>query len=274
MEDKINILIIEDDPAFLKMLRQLLKRIAPAAQIEEAGDCVTAIKKLENQSFDCALLDHNLPDGYGTDLLQEFQCQTDGSIPVIFMTAQGDENLAVSALKKGASDYIPKDKMTADTLERSIRTTLKTHELDIRARQAEHELFESERQHRSILNRMADIVFRLDTERKISQINAGCRQLGYRPNDLLGHPIEQLIEYDGSEETLSTIATRRFDERATRDFPVNFKTLDGDTRPVSLSSFGLWNLPNDIILQDNAEKQFVETLCFGRFIESPDSALS
>ncbi len=59
----------------------------------------------EDNNFDLILLDNNLGDGTGIDLLKMIE----GAIPVIFITGKGSEEIAVEAMKLGAFDYIVKD---------------------------------------------------------------------------------------------------------------------------------------------------------------------
>ena len=60
---------------------------------------------LESHRFDVVLLDYMLGDGTGFDLLDAVRSGT----PVIFVTGSGDEEIAVKAIKSGATDYLAKD---------------------------------------------------------------------------------------------------------------------------------------------------------------------
>ncbi|MCW3787481.1 response regulator [Plebeiibacterium sediminum] len=65
-------------------------------------------RKLVNNFYDVALLDINLPDGYGTELLVDL-VENNSPAVIIMLTGAGDEEVAVTALKSGADDYIVKD---------------------------------------------------------------------------------------------------------------------------------------------------------------------
>lgn len=98
------ILIVEDEPLLRKRL---------AAYLESQGAVCTAVgtvaegrNALENLAFDYALMDVNLPDGLGLDLIEVAQEQ--GDIPVVIMTADGGWQVAVEAMKRGAADYLAK----------------------------------------------------------------------------------------------------------------------------------------------------------------------
>ncbi len=101
----VRILIVDDE----KLIRwSLFERLsADGYDVVSAADCATARNFLERESFDVAMLDLNLPDGKGMDLLklvQERQMDTS----VIIMTAFSTVDSAVDAMKLGAEDYVSK----------------------------------------------------------------------------------------------------------------------------------------------------------------------
>jgi len=75
---------------------------------------------------DCILLDYNLPDGDGIEVLNQLRNDS-GEHPcaIVILTAYGGEELAVRAMKAGASDYLPKGWLSADTLPRTVFMRLK-----------------------------------------------------------------------------------------------------------------------------------------------------
>lgn len=100
-----SILIIDDE----EKLRNLLTRIISLEGFEvlQAGDCKTAIKKLEQNEIDVVLCDVKLPDGNGVDLAKKIKDKF--QIPeIILLTAYGNIPDGVQAIKNGAFDYITK----------------------------------------------------------------------------------------------------------------------------------------------------------------------
>jgi DNA-binding NtrC family response regulator len=84
-----------------------------------AADMKTARKHLSAQEADIVLLDVRLPDGYGPDLLSE-TAQLPNRPPIIMITAYGDIDMAVEAMKNGAHDFIQKP-IKFERLEQSIK---------------------------------------------------------------------------------------------------------------------------------------------------------
>lgn len=99
------ILIIDDE----EKLRNLLTRIISLEGFEvlQAGDCKTALKKLEQSDIDVVLCDVKLPDGNGVELAKKIKDKF--QIPeIILLTAYGNIPDGVQAIKNGAFDYITK----------------------------------------------------------------------------------------------------------------------------------------------------------------------
>lgn len=110
MLSSLSLLIVEDDVLLRKQLRAALERLG--ADVTVAGSLEAAREVLRNLSFDFALVDVNLPDGLGTDLLQ--QKVVPAGTGVVVMTADGGVNGAVEAIRMGALDYLVKPFETAE----------------------------------------------------------------------------------------------------------------------------------------------------------------
>lgn len=98
------IFLVEDDREITKNLSRLLS--TEGFTIIHAGTKTEAAQKLSGQKFDLALVDISLPDGSGYAVCTEIKEQQ--AIPVIFLTASGDEASVVTGLNMGADDYITK----------------------------------------------------------------------------------------------------------------------------------------------------------------------
>lgn len=98
------IFLVEDDREIAKNLSLLLK--AEGFSVVHARTRSEAEEKIAGQRFDLALLDISLPDGNGYAVCTRIREMQD--IPVIFLTASGDEDSVVTGLNMGAEDYITK----------------------------------------------------------------------------------------------------------------------------------------------------------------------
>lgn len=98
------IFLVEDDDAIARNLDRLL--MAEGFEVTHAASQAQAVDMIGDDRFDLALVDISLPDGNGFAVCTEIKAQQD--IPVIFLTASGDESSVVTGLNMGADDYIVK----------------------------------------------------------------------------------------------------------------------------------------------------------------------
>ena len=98
------IFLVEDEKTIARNLALLLQ--AEGFAVTHAGSQKEALSMLDSTLFDLALVDISLPDGNGFAVCTEIKQTQD--IPVIFLTASGDEASVVTGLNIGAEDYITK----------------------------------------------------------------------------------------------------------------------------------------------------------------------
>jgi two-component system, NtrC family, response regulator len=98
------ILVIDDEEKLRGLLLRILK--LEGFDLYEAADCKTGLKKL-TQDIDVVLCDVKLPDGSGVDLVTDIKQKAPG-VEVILLTAYGNIQDGVQAIKNGAFDYIVK----------------------------------------------------------------------------------------------------------------------------------------------------------------------
>jgi DNA-binding NtrC family response regulator len=120
-----NILIIEDDKVFSELLVMHLEDIGHQSQT--AYSLEQAKKALSDNTPDAILLDQQLPDGFGIDLLKEIVEQ--GSYPpIVMITGVSDNRLAIEAMGLGAHDFIRKP-INEIELNTTLNNALKSHRL-------------------------------------------------------------------------------------------------------------------------------------------------
>ena len=99
-----DLLIVEDDPTLGEGIRLALQ--APELRPQLCRSLADAGELLSRRSFDLLILDINLPDGNGLDLLRALRRESE--VPVILLTANDLETDIVAGLELGADDYITK----------------------------------------------------------------------------------------------------------------------------------------------------------------------
>lgn len=109
-------------------------------QFIEAGSAEVGLALCQKQHCDAILLDFRLPDMTGLEFLDELKQRTDSSLPVIMLTGQGDERIAVQAIKRGAQDYLVKQDLEPDILQDTVRRAIYQSRLQHSFRQAHQPL--------------------------------------------------------------------------------------------------------------------------------------
>lgn len=117
-----NIGCLEDDPEQSALLRLWLESAGyRCALFASSGEFR---KRLGSEAVDLLLLDWNLPDATGLEVLQWIRQSPNAALPVLFLTARGEESDIVEALQAGADDYVVKPPRQAELLAR-VRAVLR-----------------------------------------------------------------------------------------------------------------------------------------------------
>jgi signal transduction histidine kinase len=129
MADPLAILLVDDDEVDRLAVKRMLRQAGLDVEVEERSDREGALSAAQARRFDCALLDYRLPGADGLSLLRDLRVRGVG-VPVVALTGQGDEEVAVELMKAGAADYLNKNTLTSERLERSLRYALAMHRAD------------------------------------------------------------------------------------------------------------------------------------------------
>ncbi|MDD4857085.1 MAG: sigma-54 dependent transcriptional regulator [Candidatus Krumholzibacteria bacterium] len=132
------ILIIDDEKAIRWSLGEALANVE--YEVDEAANGTAGIKKFEDDPADCVILDLKLPDMDGIKVLKKIK-EIDEAVPVIMMTAYGEVETAVEAIRGGAYDFIQKP-FQLEKMKLAIRNALETSGIraelgDLRKRERE-----------------------------------------------------------------------------------------------------------------------------------------
>jgi signal transduction histidine kinase len=159
----VKVLVIDDSPDDLLLYKRALKGNA-----DETYDVVAAengddgLTRIADRRPDCVLLDYSLPGRNGIEVLKRLRAEHP-FIPVVMLTGQGNESVAVAAIQEGAQNYIAKATITPETIRRVIAAAVdycamqkRVHEqrasLEIFTRALAHDLKEPVRTIRSFVD--------------------------------------------------------------------------------------------------------------------------
>lgn len=188
------IVLVEDEEAHRELIQRAFEQMHNNAQLEHFDTIHGAeqyLAKAATGSIEVVIVDWNLPDGHGMDLLRRVSVNA----PFLLMTSFGNESLAVEAMKAGAMDYIVKSpeefrRMPA-TVQRISREWMNVQ----KRKHAEEALRRREEQLRALINNTNDPIWSIDTEYRLLAVNASFQaviQISARQTAILGHNV---LEY-------------------------------------------------------------------------------
>ena len=137
----LRVVVVDDDPAMVALVRKLLQ----ASGYQRITICVSAAEALvQAADADLILLDHQLPDGTGIDLLPRLIGRPNPP-SVVMVTGEGNETLAAAALRAGADDYLVKDARLRELLPQIVERVRRHRALEEAQTAVEQELVRAER---------------------------------------------------------------------------------------------------------------------------------
>jgi len=205
--DKLRVLMVDDDAELGVMLKLMLAREAPAFSIHYVEGGQECLDYLKSNPVDCILSDYQMPDMDGMELLAALRSRGN-TIPFIFLTGQGNEEVAREAFKNGADDYFTKDIGFAHftRIMNSVEQAVGHRIAEAKRRQAEEALQDREEQFRTLFESADDGIFLLDGA-VFADCNSRAVELyGYKDKeDIIGHsPLEfsPPVQPDGSDSAV------------------------------------------------------------------------
>ena len=171
MDERVmSILLVEDDPDDVFLLRKTLDEVArDRYELQVAARLAEALDLASQGRFDVALLDLSLPDSHGLETFSELH-QRFTEMPIVVLTGLDDEELAVRAVHEGAQDYLVKGQGEGALLVRSLRYAIERQRtLRYRALLMERERFDT------AVSQMTDGIIVTDGDGRIITVNhAAC----------------------------------------------------------------------------------------------------
>jgi PAS domain S-box-containing protein len=189
------LLIVEDFLEDREQYRRfLLKDSSCSYCILEAESAADGLKLCQTRPIDAILLDYLLPDDDGLAFLEALSAQNNGSSPpVVMLTGQGNESIAVRAVKLGAADYLVKKDLTPEILQLTMQKAIE----NTRLRQ---QLQQSGEQIKAIWESMTDAYIMLDRHYRFTYANQAATQViasltNLAPEEILGKSHWDLFPY-------------------------------------------------------------------------------
>lgn len=208
MERALRILIVDDDAVDRRICRRALGRLDPPPVFVDAETAQEAERQLREQRIDCVLLDFQLPDMDGLELLVRLNdCPVDRRVPVVMLTGADDVSVAVEAMRRGASNYVVKDN---DGRYQELMPTIVQHALRDRGLQLAR--WRDEQALARYRGDLSDLAQRLMATEKTTT-----RQLAQMLHDQLGQTLAAIrLCFDAVAATCGTAAAPKAQQQTAR----------------------------------------------------------
>jgi len=179
----LKVLLVEDDTDYASLLHLQLERVQikgnhiPRLVVIHVGSLAEAEATLQAEHYDLVLLDMSLPDAQDLHGLQRLK-QLLPNLPVVVLTVNDDDMLALAAIQLGAQDYLIKDEITIGLLVRTMRHAVKRGDL-LASLESKYvnELQANEKGLRSLVEHVADGIAIIDEAGIIQFFNTAFARL-------------------------------------------------------------------------------------------------
>ena len=241
-----SLLLVDDDARMLDSLFSLLD--GRGFQMATAASGAEAIRKLSETPFDLVLLDLNLRDMHGYDIM-DFINDRGMDTLVIVLSGETSIDAAIGSLQRKAYGYLRKPYAPEELLNR-VNNAIQKRALEIKNRHIAWQLEYSERIYRNLVDNSPDIIYTLDKNGCFTFVNERALQvLGYRLDELLGQHYSMIVHEDDMGRAQYVFHERRTSNRASRNVELRLRsnnidaedlTFDQTMMTISFNSMGMY----------------------------------
>lgn len=254
LSEVIEILVIDDDEDDFVIVKDLLSDIKTNQfSVKWVANYQQGLTAIQNQNADIYLIDYRLGEKNGLELLKEAVKLKPGK-PVIMLTGQGEPEIDFQAMQIGAADYLVKDAIDSQNLERSIRYALSNAT-------AVRKLYEQEKKYRVLFQQSLNAIFITDESQALVDANPAMIALfGYQKDEILQSSLSDLFVKD---ESYTIFQTKVKYEGHVRDMEVLLKDKKNKEHICNISVTKLLGPDNDLmgyqgIIEDISERKKVQ----------------
>lgn len=217
------ILIVDDEPRLRTSYALLLS--GNERCIEECATGIEAQARLDKRDIDVVVLDLNLPDISGIEIMQWMQ-QNHLDTSIVVFSADEAITSAILALRQGAFEFIRKC-CDPDELISAVERALRRRQIEREHTTLSVHLEQSEKMHRFLVEQSPDIIYTLDNEGRFVFINRRAETLlGYEPNELIGKHYSVIVHPEDIAQANYNFNERRIGDRAATNVEIRLKSKD------------------------------------------------
>jgi PAS domain S-box-containing protein len=257
---RLNLLILEDNPDDAKLDVMELEREDFIVEWTVV-DTEKAFQKALKKKPDIILVDYTLPSFDGMSAI-ETQQKSAPDIPLIIVAGTIGEDIAVECMKRGATDYVLKDRLSR--LGPVVKRALKEAEARSEYKQAEKALRQSEQKYRTLTEAVTDVIFTVDIEGKFTYLSPRFEKItNFKAKDLLGHSFTEMLAPEYRKSAVASFK-KNIKGKAIFLYELEFLQKDGSRVPLEINitslldtdgkTIGRLGVARDITKRKEAEK--------------------
>ncbi len=279
------ILIVDDDVAHARSVRDLLAHYGLGADTLNQGSA--AIAQLQAGSYDLLLLDLDIPDMPGLDVLNAMREQ-DIATRTVILSGESSLDNVTPILRLGAFDFVQKPFEPA-ALVACVKRALEQTRLERENAEITARADASNRLHRFLIEASPDLIYVLDEHGRFRLANDQLKEIfDFDARNLKGQHWQTLFNGALQSDINYHFNERRTDERATQQLEFDYVDIAGKSRILELSAMGLYDdsgsntngfagtygVLRDVTTGRSTARQLAESQrkFQGLFMHSPDAA--
>lgn len=263
MKKTIKILHVDDSYLDRILVRDILSQESSDFVIKEAETRDKFESLIAEQEFDIILSDFNILGFDGLQVL-EIVKNINPNLPVIIVTGTGSEEVAIQAMKMGASDYVIKSVKHIKSLPHAIRSVLEYKQKEIELEKIQNELLKSEALFRTAFENAAIGVCLVDKKGSFINVNETfCKIVGYSKSELINSNINKLTHPEDIQKSIDFMTYILEGTNNFANFEKRYIHKNGNLIWVNISTSLIKNCPNEpeyffSYVQDISEKKKFE----------------
>jgi PAS domain S-box-containing protein len=260
-----SLLLVEDEDKHAELIRKAFRESKSEWKLYRVATLKAALewlREVETKLPFVVVADYRLPDGTGLDIAGEAKSPEELGFPLIIMTGQGSEQLAVRSFKSGAMDYMVKRTEWLQELPWTVERVLREWDTITERKAAVEALQESEERYRLLFENSVSAIVYYDTEGKCVLVNQqAITNFGEKAKDIIGKSLYDLFPKEVADFHLQRF-TKIMNEGTGAEFEDALPLTDGEhwfssnVQPVKDTSgkiIGILSISNDITKHKLAE---------------------
>jgi len=260
----IKVLIVDDSPSDRSIFRRyLVQNNEQQFSFVEAESVGQAFEILKQEIPHCILLDYDLPDGTGNELIAKLNEEHGKhNIPIVMLSGSGSIEIAVETMRLGAHDYLVKSRATAADLVRAIGNAIDKVKLYRERELATKKTRVSEERYRLLFDNtpLPALVFDRETLSILAVNDFAVKHYGYSREEFLQMTLDNLDAFEGASKEV-VVSQFCDDKGLLKNIPARHTKKDGTVIDVEINCHDISFQDRDarfVIVQDITERKLAE----------------